>query len=147
VSRLGAILIGIPLVLLGCSRSSDVLRMIERGDHSLVLSEKYPRTGEFLSPGSPYEERIGFERSRIEEDSTLMNRLAAEAYPGEEDDPAMARFGYVGASLNEDQDELVLWYRGLLRDPRVNAGYRAQWVLDLDKGYLSGVYLSVVPLE
>ncbi len=147
MSKPGAIFIGILLVFLSCSRSSDVLRMIERGDRSLVSSKKYPQTGKFLNLGSPYEERIEFQRSRIEEDSTLMNRLASEAYPGEEDDPALARFKYVGASLNEDQGELVLWYTGLLRDARVNAGYRAQWVLDLEKGYLSGVYISVVPLE
>jgi len=76
-----------------------------------------------------------------------MNQLAAEFYPDERDDPGEVTFRYRGASVNEESEELVIWYMGSIRDPDMNAGYRAQWVLDLKREYLTSVYLSVVPLE
>jgi hypothetical protein len=56
-------------------------------------------------------------------------------------------FRYRGASVNEDSEEIIIYYMGSTRDPDLNAGYRAQWILDLNREYLTSLYLSVVPLE
>ena len=121
--------------------------MAGRGDHSSVYAGRYPYPSRPLSAPSGYDAEIARQRGRIEERPELMNTLAAELYPDERDDPGRVTFRYRGASLNEESEELVLWYMGPIRSPDINAGYRAQWVLDLKKEYLTSVYLSLVPLE
>jgi hypothetical protein len=148
VSRLIAALITLSLpFLFACSPSPDVLRMVENGDRSAVYAEKYPSESRFLTEPSDFDSEIARQRSRIEEIPTLMNSLTVELYPDEKDGAGAVMFKYRGASLGEESDDLVLWYMGQLREPKVNAGYRAQWVFDTEKKYLARVYLSIVPLE
>ena len=147
VSKSVPIVIGLSLLLLSCSPSPDVLRMVERGDHSAVHAGKYPHHSSVLDVPSEYDADIALQRERIEGVSGVMNRLTQEAYPTEGDGAGSVTFNYRGASVNEGSDELILWYMGLLRDPRENAGYRAQWVFDRNRQYLTSIYLSVVPLE
>lgn len=121
--------------------------MVERGDYSAVHARKYPHNSDVLDVPSEYDEDIAVQRDRIEDNAELMNKLTEEAYPVAEDGPASVAFEYRGASINGDSGELILWYMGLLRDPQMNAGYRAQWVFDTKKEYLTSIYLSIVPLE
>jgi hypothetical protein len=121
--------------------------MVERGDHSAVHAGKYPHHSNVLDPPSEYDSDIAQQRERIEDASGLMNRLTEEAYPEEGKGPGSVSFQYRGASVNEESGELILWYMGLLRDPQMNAGYRAQWVFDRKREHLTRIHLSVVPLE
>lgn len=76
-----------------------------------------------------------------------MNRLCAKLLPEDKSSVTRVSFVYKGASVSEESGELILWYMGPIIRPKINAGYRAQWVYDLKKGCLTSVYLSVVPLE
>lgn len=134
-------------LLLCCSPYGDVLRMVDRGDYSMVHSGKYPLMSSMLYSPSGYDRQIDLQRRRIEKRSRVMNDLYVYLYPEEKSEVSVVSFAYRGFSVNEQSDELILWYMGPIIRPKMNAGYRAQWVYDLNKGYLRQVYLSVVPLE
>jgi hypothetical protein len=76
-----------------------------------------------------------------------MNRLAADFYPEENGGLEGSVFRYRGASVNDSSGEIIIWYMGSIRDPGLHSGYRVQWVLDVKREYLTGVYVSIVPLE
>jgi hypothetical protein len=121
--------------------------MVLSGDHSAVCAEKYPYPSRVLKSPTDYDGEIARQKERIERSPELMNRLATDLYPDEKDDPKGIVFKYRGASVNEDSTEIIISYMGSIREPHLNAGYRAQWILDVEREYLTGVYLSVVPLE
>lgn len=134
-------------LLLCCSPYSDVLRMVERGDYSMAHAGKYPHKSSMLYSPSDYDRQIVAQRKRIEKHSQIMNEVCVHLYPKEKSGASFVNFEYKGASVNEESGELVLWYMGLMKRPRINAGYRAQWVYNLKKAYLGKVHLSIVPLE
>jgi hypothetical protein len=121
--------------------------MVQHGDYSMVYADKYPEGGTMLFPPSAHDGEIEAQRTRIEKNPKVMNDLSAQLYPEEKKKAARAKFEYKGASVNNERGELVLWYMGPIRMPIIKAGYRAQWVYDLKKDYLSKLYLSIVPLE
>ena len=134
-------------LLLCCSPYADVLRKVERGDYSMAYAEKYPQRSKMLYVPSDYDEQIVAQRKRIEKNLQVMNELSVHLYPEETSKASLVDFEYRGSSVNEESDELVLWYMGPIIRPRINAGYRAQWVYNLKKGYMGRVHLSIVPLE
>lgn len=133
--------------LLCCSPYGDVLRMVERGDYSMAYAGKYPQKSSMLYSPSDYDQQIVAQRKRIEKNLQVMNELHVRLYHEEKSKASLVNFEYRGSSVNEESDELILWYMGPMKRPRINAGYRAQWVYNLKKGYLRKVHLSIVPLE
>jgi len=113
----------------------------------MAHAEKYPLKSIMLYSPSDYDEQIVAQRKRIEKNLQVMNELSVRLYPEETSKASLVDFEYRGSSVNKGSDELILWYMSPIIRPRINAGYRAQWVYNLKKGYLGKVYLSVVPLE
>ena len=148
MSRLSLLVIGIlTAVLLSCTPSGDVLRMVEHGDYSEVHPERYSGRGKMVYPPSDYDSMVEKQRKRLERDPKLMNELSATFYPREAKKAQAVVFEYWGISVNEEMGEVVLWYMGPIIRPKIDYGYRVQWVYDLKKMYLTRAHVSVVPIE